>query len=711
MMKKIKSLFGSIQPEEHPDFRHSIESEADFNSLVSTPPTAAFSGTRTVKCVVDLRSTPPTVYFLQSVKYPFHFRFCKSHLLTEAERIDPYAHHKFNARNYTKEDRQYLLLTVSHYDFVDKFVIEPWPADNLSASRMAAALQLVASKFKIGTLFFRAMSDFQETVTAPAVEAAGLRVISSAALFGKLRFQAVCNGSAVGRLRFLKTTDDAALQRIRPFEIVVISENVLDLPLCASLITTFPQTPLSHTALLCQNRGTPSMFLAMASEHAADTNAKDRERIARVRVLDGQWVKLEVRPQDFTIAAIPKAEAVELLKKKAAKEKVAAPILLRPDFERRELFAIDPSGTLPHNISHSIGAKAFGLARAARLLEPLRSKVPLSPIVGIVLPFAYYRDVMREIGADKLARETIAALQSENARLAATSDDFYASVDPSLYASALDAGDDGDDDLDEFDGAPLVQSFQLDASRGGAITTPTRVHAESLCAKVERALLSAPADLAALQAACDALQPQLQAWNAPVILRSSSNVEDLDGFNGAGLYASVACREPLDRAKLAGTILKCFASMWTKRAVIERFSFGVDEETVAMALLVQPYATNIVANGVALSKIPFRADFPGTYINVQHGDHKVTDADGTAEVQAVYDEGEGTVEIVSRSSHKDGAPVLREQDARHIHATVMLLGKKLSTSDQGAVDVEFIVQQSGDERNLLVLQCRPCVFH
>ena len=241
------------------------------------------------------------------------------------------------------------------------------------------------------------------------------------------------------------------------------------------------------------------------------------------------------------------------------------------------------------------------------------------------------------------------------------------------------------------------------------------MHAESLCAKVERALLSAPADLAALQAACDALQAQLRAWNAPVILRSSSNVEDLDGFNGAGLYASISCRQPLDRAELSRTILKCYASMWTKRAVIERFSFGVDEETVAMALLVQPYATNIAANGVALSRIPFRPDFPGTYINCQHLDWKVTDADGgAAEAQAVYDEGEGTVEIVSRSSRNEGAPVLREQDARHIHAVVKLLGQKMAVNDEGAVDVEFIVQEAPDDaqhRSLLVLQCRPCVFH
>jgi hypothetical protein len=724
MLKKFRSIFGTVKTADEPEFRREITSEAEFDSLAATPPNAAFSGTRTVKCVVDLRSlhgelgAEPRVYFVHSVLYPFHFKFCKAHLLSAQERADPYAHHKFNARHYTTETRDYVLLTISHYDFVGKFVVEPWPADTLTPTRMRDCLELVASKFKLGALTFRPMSEHQELHVKPVVAAAGMATINAAQLFGKLRFQSVCNGSSVGRVRFVNATDAAALQRIRVFEIIVVSDNILDLPLCAGLITTFPQTPLSHTALLCQNRGTPSFYLALGCEQAADLNAKDRARIELVRSLDGQWVQLTVRPQDFAMTAIPKAEAIKLLQARAAEAKASLPVVsLTPDFSRRELFHIDPTTPLPANLSNAIGAKAFGLARAAHVLAQFAKSVPVSPIEGVVLPFAFYEQFMREIGATEIAHATLTALKAEAARLSQTRDEFYASENPLLYESALDAGDDGDDDDDaaafEFEAArsnPLTQSFQLDAS--GAITTPLRLHSEVLCGKLERAILVAPTDLPSLSAACDALAPQLNAWRgAPVILRSSTNVEDLKGFNGAGLYASVSCKQPLDRAKLAGAIVRCYASMWTRRCVIERFAFGVSEDAVAMALLVQPYATNIAANGVALSTIPFRPDFPGTYINVQHADFKVTDGDGTAEVQAVYDEGDGTVEIVSRSSLNDGAPVLREQDAKHIHAAVKALQARMSAD--GAVDVEFIVQEAPEtnERTLLVLQCRPCVFH
>lgn len=720
MSSKIKSVLNSIfgvAREESVDFLHTIETEAQFDSLASTPPTSAFAGTRTVKCVLDLRAREVKVYFLQSVKYPFHFRFCQSHLLTVAERADPYAHHKFNARHYTQEDREYVLLTICNYDFVNQFVLEPWPADTLSANRMATYVKLVASKFKIGKIVFRPMSDLQERVVSPIVAAAGIPVVTAKELFGKIRFQPVVCGRAVGKLRFLNGANaDAALKRVRVFDIVVISEQVLDLPLCAGLITSFPQTPLSHTSLLCQNRGTPSMSLIGVAEpaasHAADElNVKDRARIDLVRSLDGKWVSLSVAQQDFTIAEVAKADAVEHLKQQALQQAQARgtdQIKLKPNFEMTEPLVI-PCASLPQGVDKCIGAKAFQLARVANIAaKSLRSKLPLASIEGIVLPFAYYHQFMSEIGAAALVAATVAALQNENSRLAATKDDFYASVDPSLYASALDA----DVELDELEASrsPLTQSFQLDDS--GNITTPIRLQSELLCSKLEHAILSARTDLPSLSAACDVLQEQLLEWRgAPVILRSSTNVEDLDGFNGAGLYASLSCRDPLDRAKLAGTIVKCYASLWTKRCVIERFTFGVDESSVAMALLVQPYATNIVANGVALSKIPFRLDFPGTYICSNHLDFKVTDDDGTAETLAVYDEHDGTVEVVSRSSRLDGAPVLHEKDAQYIHVCVKRLAEAME-GDSGAVDVEFIVQEDPQthERQLLLLQCRPCVF-
>jgi hypothetical protein len=273
----VKSIFGVAQ-EEAADYRHTIESEEQFDSLCAAPPTAAFAGTRTVKCVLDLRkandgSGDVEVYFLQSVKYPFHFRFCQSHLLTAAERADPYAHHKFNARHYVKEDREYVLLTICNYDFVDQFVLEPWPADNLSAARMAQYAQIVASRFKIGALVFRPMSDWQERVVAPVVAAAGMRVTTAKELFGKIRFQPVVCGRTVGKLRFLSTANnaDAALKRVRVFDVLVLNEQVLDLPLCAGLVTSFPQTPLSHTALLLPE-----------SRHALD-GARRRRRARRRR--------------------------------------------------------------------------------------------------------------------------------------------------------------------------------------------------------------------------------------------------------------------------------------------------------------------------------------------------------------------------------------------------------------------------------------------
>jgi hypothetical protein len=97
------------------------------------------------------------------------------------------------------------------------------------------------------------------------------------------------------------------------------------------------------------------------------------------------------------------------------------------------------------------------------------------------------------------------------------------------------------------------------------------------------------------------------------ILRSSTNTEDLPGFNGAGLYDSVPVElpagavegwlQPAGMALIAEALAQVWASVWSERAVIERASFGIPDEVVAMAVLIQPYFDGLAvrANGVAVS--------------------------------------------------------------------------------------------------------------
>lgn len=146
-----------------------------------------------------------------------------------------------------------------------------------------------------------------------------------------------------------------------------------------------------------------------------------------------------------------------------------------------------------------------------------------------------------------------------------------------------------------------------------------------------RTLIRNGADFSAEQKA--ALLAGLQAAGLPtdrnVRFRSSTNVEDGDAFNGAGLYDSYSgcladdldgnnagpsqCdpTEPNERGVFRA-LRRVFASFYNDNAVLERLRHRVDEAVVGMAVLVHPATpdTDEQANGVATLTI-FRSGVAG----------------------------------------------------------------------------------------------------
>ncbi len=96
-----------------------------------------------------------------------------------------------------------------------------------------------------------------------------------------------------------------------------------------------------------------------------------------------------------------------------------------------------------------------------------------------------------------------------------------------------------------------------------------------------------------------------------LFLRSSTNAEDGDEFNGAGLYSSKSGRicddletcEPLDgkRKPLSMALKKVWASLFNLNAFLAYKEFGIDPLKVAMGVLVNPFHSEVQANGVAVT--------------------------------------------------------------------------------------------------------------
>lgn len=129
-----------------------------------------------------------------------------------------------------------------------------------------------------------------------------------------------------------------------------------------------------------------------------------------------------------------------------------------------------------------------------------------------------------------------------------------------------------------------------------------------------------------LRASLGAVQSKFPA-GIPIRCRSSTNNEDLPGFNGAGLYDSYTHRP--DEGSLHKSVRKVWASLWNFRAFEEREFYRIDHFSAAMGVLLHANTDDEVANGVGVTKNLIDPSWRGYYVNVQKGEQLVTNPDGS----------------------------------------------------------------------------------
>ena len=94
-----------------------------------------------------------------------------------------------------------------------------------------------------------------------------------------------------------------------------------------------------------------------------------------------------------------------------------------------------------------------------------------------------------------------------------------------------------------------------------------------------------PACITAALTAMHASYPEGQSLR----YRSSTNNEDLPGFNGAGLYDSKTQHpEETTEDGISKSLKQVYASLWNFRAFTERDFYRVDHKAAAMGVLVHP---------------------------------------------------------------------------------------------------------------------------
>jgi hypothetical protein len=132
-----------------------------------------------------------------------------------------------------------------------------------------------------------------------------------------------------------------------------------------------------------------------------------------------------------------------------------------------------------------------------------------------------------------------------------------------------------------------------------------------------------------------------------VFVRSSTNAEDLPGFNGAGLYDTVA--NVRGKKQIGEAIKTVWASLWNFRAVEERSLFGIDHRQVYAAVLIQ-IGVDASAAGVLITRNLFDPSDDNSFtINAKWGlGMRVVEGTKVPE-QIVYDTSNFGTKIISRS--------------------------------------------------------------
>ena len=322
-----------------------------------------------------------------------------------------------------------------------------------SFSIMARAYTLLAATLPLleDNLFFYILNSYLPYYQSdlPLYRDSRIPLVFDEDIYAGTSFLALNPGEGYGRLQALEPDE-----RPNPRDIVLYESLPNELPRVAGIISTVPQTPLSHVNLRAVQDGIPNAFIR---------GARDKPAIAS---LLGRHVRYEVTEDGWDLRAATRMEVDEHY----ASSQPARPQTPQRD---RSVTSITPLSQIQFGDWTKFGVKAANLAVLRTLGFP-EGTVP----DGFAIPFYFYDEFMK-------------------------AHDFYARIETMLadtdFQTDFEVQDDMLDDLrDDIKDAATPQ-WIIDAL--------TAMHAEFPVGTSLR-------------------------------YRSSTNNEDLPGFNGAGLYDS-----------------------------------------------------------------------------------------------------------------------------------------------------------------------------
>lgn len=197
--------------------------------------------------------------------------------------------------------------------------------------------------------------------------------------------------------------------------------------------------------------------------------------------------------------------------------------------------------------------------------------------------------------------------------------------------------------------------------------------------------------------------------------RSSTNAEDIEGFNGAGLYNSYTAIKGDAEKTIENAIRKVWASLWNLKAFEERDYFKIDHLNVGMAILVHRSFPTEVANGVVITENPFNQYNPGITINVQVGEMSIVIPENNyLPDQIIYYsyavQFPGSYNYIGHTTvpGMEGKTVLTPQELKVLNDYCMAIHNHYCRLNEECktMDIEFKVDLVNGQRKIYIKQAR-----
>ncbi|MEU6123810.1 PEP/pyruvate-binding domain-containing protein [Streptomyces sp. NPDC047123] len=636
------------------------------------------AGHQYLKVVVD--RSEDTWHLLDTAAHPFHVNYVATRVLgMELGALDAELD-AFNASVYTDPRRRFLLGVLSLHAEQDAegrerpfLVLETTEADTMHGDLLAWFYEYVRVRVD-GRLpvLLKPANHGQEEELAAVSEQRVPRILSHE-LFGNRTRTPLNSGEATGRLRYFRTHEEyaAAEAGLGWADIVAMPCLPDDVPRVAGFLNTAPITPLSHTNVLASGWGIPNAIV------------RDLEQLVERDALDGAWVSYRVREDEISLERLDHEPALQAPSWHQQRIRLEPPLLAdTPVLALHRLRGTDRDryGTKAANLGelhHVLDSRTADLTAFYRQPRPPRDNLcgHLAARLGLDAPAA---GELRAAAA-RFVASTVGA-PAGVALPFALQQNFLASSAP----------------LQQGIGK-LKMALELDA---------TDV-LDALCLQLQHLIRHTPVPESVTRQISQAF-PAATTPGGRLVVRSSSNAEDLPGFSAAGVYDSVTTVHGTD--ELLDAVRQVWASLVSPRSVRLRHQVGISLDDTYMGVIIQEYVPASLG-GVLVTCNPTRGeDFRNVYLNCSPGSPEQVVDGSVLPQQYLYNTVEGGGRTVALGSF--GEPLSAATRARlaDLSLTGRLLQSHFSGSECGGADVdkpldiEWLMTEQGDFR---LVQIRP----